>query len=67
MSILIIAAAFILTGILVGLISTATAPVGYEDGSGFHFGDENGRSVPRRRNATGHRRPTAARLHPKHA
>ena len=48
MSILIIATGLSLMGILIGLITTATAPVGYEDETGFHFGNENGQDVPSR-------------------
>ena len=35
----------VLVGILIGLFATATAPVGYEDETGFHFGPENGQSL----------------------
>ncbi|MGN6552897.1 MAG: hypothetical protein ACTHLW_04160 [Verrucomicrobiota bacterium] len=31
---------FVATGILIGLFATATAPVGFEDESGFHYGPE---------------------------
>ena len=51
MSILIIATGFTVTGLIIGLFATATAPVGYEDESGFHFGNENGQSVPSRKQA----------------
>ena len=67
MSILIIATGFILTGILVGLFATATAPVGYEDESGFHFGNENGQNVPPRNQAPAHYHPETAGLSPKPA
>ncbi len=45
MSILIIATGFTVTGLIVGLFATATAPVGYEDESGFHFGNEAGQTL----------------------
>ena len=45
MSILIIATGFTVTGLIIGLFATATAPVGYEDETGFHFGNENGQPV----------------------
>jgi len=66
MTILLIASACVLTGILIGLISAATAPIGYEDESGFHFGNENGQSVPSRKPAR-MTRPTATVLAPKAA
>jgi hypothetical protein len=66
MSILLISGAIILTGILIGLFAAATAPVGYEDESGFHFGNENGQSVPSRPQAPRHH-PGAAVLSPRPA
>jgi hypothetical protein len=32
---------FALAGLVVGLMVAATAPVGYQDEKGFHFGPEN--------------------------
>ena len=32
-------------GFFIGLIATAMAPVGYQDESGFHFGNEQGSSA----------------------
>jgi hypothetical protein len=29
-------------GFLIGLLATSTAPMGYEDETGFHFGDPEG-------------------------
>lgn len=66
MTILMIAAGLITTGILFGLFATATAPVGYEDASGFHFGNENGQGAPSRSHETEHL-PHAAGLTPHHA
>ncbi len=51
MSILIIATGFTVTGLIVGLFATATAPVGYEDESGFHFGNEAGQTLMPREQA----------------
>ena len=31
---------FVALGVVIGFFSTATAPVGYEDEQGFHFGPE---------------------------
>jgi len=31
---------FVVLGVVIGFLSTATAPVGYEDEHGFHFGPE---------------------------
>jgi hypothetical protein len=43
-----IMAGFTVTGLVVGMFATATAPVGYEDAAGFHFGNEAGRTfLPR--------------------
>ncbi|HHY86190.1 MAG TPA: hypothetical protein GYA07_11775 [Verrucomicrobia bacterium] len=36
----------IAAGFVIGLIATATAPVGYEDETGFHYGPEQ---APRKR------------------
>ena len=54
MSILIIATGFTVTGLILGLFATATAPVGYEDETGFHFGNENGQPVLPRDRAPRH-------------
>jgi hypothetical protein len=32
---------FALAGLVVGMVVAATAPVGYQDEKGFHFGPEN--------------------------
>ena len=48
MSIALIAIGLVAAGLIFGLFATATAPVGYEDESGFHFGLEKGGSKPRR-------------------
>ena len=45
MTILLIAAGFVATGVFIGLFATATAPVGYEDETGFHFGNEQGETA----------------------
>jgi hypothetical protein len=63
MSLVIIAIAFVVAGLIVGYFATATAPVGYEDESGFHFGAESGASQP----ATTREVIAAAQLSPKHA
>ncbi|MFO1487387.1 MAG: hypothetical protein U1F65_02815 [Verrucomicrobiota bacterium] len=67
MSILIIAAAFVLTGILVGSLTASSAPIGYEDETGFHFGSEHGAelSSPRQSHIACH--PSAVSLTPKPA
>lgn len=67
MSILIIASAFILSGILIGLFATATAPVGYEDEAGFHFGNENGQPLPSRQQTSEPCHQGAAGLSPRPA
>jgi hypothetical protein len=36
---------FAVVGLAIGMIVAASAPVGYQDEKGFHFGPEN--SVPR--------------------
>ncbi len=54
MSILIIATGFTVTGLIVGLFATATAPVGYEDEAGFHFGNEAGQTLMPREQAAAH-------------
>ena len=66
MTILMIAAGLISTGIVFGLFATATAPVGYEDAQGFHFGNENGQVAKSRSHETEHL-PHAAGLTPHHA
>jgi hypothetical protein len=40
MTFLIIAAALFAAGFFVEIVSAATAPLGYQDDSGFHFGRE---------------------------
>jgi len=67
MSILIIATGFVLTGILIGLFATATAPVGYEDAQGFHFGNENGHPVPSRGQDRAHQLASSGSLTPRPA
>jgi hypothetical protein len=32
--------AFVAAGLIIGLVATAAAPVGYEDETGFHYGPE---------------------------
>ena len=54
MSILIIATGFTVTGLIVGLFATATAPVGYEDETGFHFGNEAGQTLMPRKQVSAH-------------
>jgi hypothetical protein len=34
----------IVAGLCVGFVATAKAPVGYQDATGFHFGQQNGAS-----------------------
>ena len=34
----------IVAGLGIGLVATAKAPVGYQDATGFHFGQQNGAS-----------------------
>ena len=41
---LIIMLGFIVAGLAVGMIAAATAPVGYEDEAGFHYGPKQGTS-----------------------
>lgn len=67
MSILIIATGFTVTGLIIGLFATATAPVGYEDESGFHFGSESGQSAPSHEQAPVHPLHGAAEFSPKPA
>ena len=66
MSILIIAIGFIATGIFIGLFATSTAPLGYQDESGFHYGNEHGHAAPRRE-PTRRRHVGTATLSPKPA
>ena len=35
-----IIAGFTVTGVVIGMVVTKTAPVGYQDEKGFHFGAE---------------------------
>ena len=67
MSVVIIAMGFVLAGLIIGLFATATAPVGYEDENGFHFGQQQGGSRMSRDSAPMHQMPGAARLSPKPA
>lgn len=67
MSILIIATGLTVTGLIVGLFATATAPVGYEDESGFHFGSESGHRVPSRKQTPARQLHGTAELSPKPA
>ena len=48
MSIALIVIGFVASGLIFGLFATATAPMGYEDESGFHFGPEKSGSKTRR-------------------
>lgn len=41
MTLLIITAALFAAGFFVEVVSAATAPLGYQDERGFHFGGEN--------------------------
>ena len=34
---------FVVIGLAIGLIVTATAPIGYQDKAGFHYGRPDGR------------------------
>jgi hypothetical protein len=67
MTALIIAIGFVLVGLIIGLFATATAPMGYEDENGFHFGQEKGGSKVSREPAPLRHVPGAARLTPKPA
>jgi hypothetical protein len=33
---------FVATGLIIGLVATATAPLGYQDETGFHYGQPHG-------------------------
>ena len=46
MSMVLLSVGFVVAGLIVGLFVTSTAPVGYEDETGFHFGKENSGTVP---------------------
>ena len=37
---------FIAVGLGIGLVATAAAPLGYQDASGFHYGQRQGVSEP---------------------
>lgn len=63
MSLVIIAIGLVVAGLVIGYFATATAPVGYEDESGFHFGAESGASQP----AATREAIATAQLSPKHA
>ncbi len=45
MSLLIIVAALFAAGLFIELVSAASAPLGYQDETGFHFGREHTDSV----------------------
>jgi hypothetical protein len=67
MTVVIIAIGFVLAGLIIGLFATATAPVGYEDENGFHFGQQQGGSMVSRDSAPVRHVPGAAQLSPKPA
>jgi hypothetical protein len=56
-----------LAGLIIGLFATATAPVGYEDENGFHFGQQQGGSIASRDSVPMRQVPGAAQLSPKPA
>jgi hypothetical protein len=45
MIVLLVIVGFVAAGLVIGLIATASAPLGYQDESGFHFGPEYGDTV----------------------
>jgi hypothetical protein len=53
--------------LIIGLFATATAPVGYEDQNGFHFGQQQGASVVSRDCAPVRQLPSSGQLSPKPA
>ena len=67
MSVALIMVGVVTSGLIIGLFATATAPVGYEDESGFHFGPQQGASRPNRKRTPMGDVPSAARLAPKPA
>jgi hypothetical protein len=67
MSVVIIAIGFVLAGLIICLFATATAPVGYEDQNGFHFGQQHGGSMVSRDSAPLRQVPSASQLSPKPA
>jgi hypothetical protein len=48
MTTLLIVASLLAAGFFVEIIAASSAPVGYEDETGFHFGSEQSLSVPDR-------------------
>jgi hypothetical protein len=60
---LIIVVGFVAVGLLIGSFATASAPVGYEDETGFHYGQQPGGTLANRETAL----PDVAGLTPKHA
>lgn len=67
MSVTLIVIGFIAAGLIIGLFATATAPVGYEDENGFHFGPEKGASLANRNQSPQRQLSGAPRLTPKAA
>jgi hypothetical protein len=67
MTVVIIAIGFVLAGLIIGFFATATAPVGYEDEHGFHFGQHQGGSMVSHDPAPVRHVPSAAQLSPKPA
>lgn len=67
MSILLIVAGLLVAGLVIGFFATATAPVGYEDEKGFHFGSETSQGVTTRALPAFSEVAEAAQLTPKHA
>ena len=55
---------FVVVGLIVGSIATSSAPVGYEDENGFHFGQQAGGTIQDRDTSP---LPEVAGLTPKHA
>lgn len=67
MTVVLFAIGFVLAGLIIGLFATATAPMGYEDETGFHFGQQKGGSTVSREQAPLLHVPGAAHLTPKPA
>ena len=67
MTVVLFAIGFVLAGLIIGLFATATAPMGYEDENGFHFGQEKGGSAVSRDHAPLRHVPSATGLTPKPA
>lgn len=63
MTALIIVLGFVAVGLIVGSMATSSAPVGYEDENGFHFGTQPGATLTDREPAM----REVAGLTPKHA